>query len=164
MNSRANGFSLVKSRAAVIIIENDKIALIERHHSDQHYYVFPGGKVKSSESPIEAAAREAEEELGLKVKIGSLVAEVCYLGVPQYYFLAEPISGQFGNGDGSEMNSLPDSVKGSYQPVWMAIDAVTNQPVLPKIMAEFIIKSCREGWPDNPLRMNDSSPDDVEAG
>jgi 8-oxo-dGTP diphosphatase len=163
LNSRANGSSLVKPRAAVIIIENDKIALIERHRSNQHYFVFPGGKVKSSESPIEAAAREAEEELGLKVKIGSLIAEVCYLGIPQYYFLAEPIRGRFGNGDGSEMSSLPDSVKGSYHPVWMAIDAVNNQPVLPKLMAEFIMKSYKEGWPDHPLSVNDSSPYDVES-
>jgi 8-oxo-dGTP diphosphatase len=153
----------VKPRAAVILIENNKIALIERYRSGQHYFVFPGGKVKSGESPIEAAARETEEELGLKVKIGSLVAEVYYLGVPQYYFLAEPISGLFGNGDGAEMSSLPGSEKGSYYPIWMAIDSHYHKPVLPKNIAEFIMKSFQEGWPKNPLRANNSFPDEVET-
>jgi 8-oxo-dGTP pyrophosphatase MutT (NUDIX family) len=156
-----NGFSLVKARAAVVIIENDKIALIERYRSGQHYFVFPGGKVKSGESPIGAAAREAEEELGLKVMIGALVAEIGYLGASQYYFLADPISGQFGNGDGSEMKSLPDSEKGSYHPLWMAMDEIQNIPLLPKIMAEYIVQSYKEGWRENPLKAFDDSPDDL---
>ena len=141
----------MKARAAVIIIEDDKIALIERYRSGQHYYVLPGGKVKSVESPLDAAAREAEEELGLKVKIGALVAEVSYLGAPQYYFLAEPISGLFGYGNGTEMRNLPSSEKGSYHPVWLSIHSLHDKPVLPKIMAEYIIKSLKEGWPENPL-------------
>jgi 8-oxo-dGTP diphosphatase len=153
----------MKARAAVIIIENDKIALIERYRSGQHYFVLPGGKVKSGESPLDAASREAEEELGLKVKIGALVAEVSYLGAPQYYFLAEPISGLFGYGNGSEMRNLPGSEKGSYHPVWMVIDALHAEPVLPKIMAEFIIKSLKDGWPDKPLIANDSSHDEEIA-
>jgi 8-oxo-dGTP pyrophosphatase MutT (NUDIX family) len=156
-----NGFSLVKARAAVIIIKNDKIALIERYRSGQHYFVFPGGKMKSGESPIGAATRKAEEELGLKVMIGALVAEISYLGVPQYYFLADPISGQFGTGDSSEMKSLPDSEKGSYHPLWMAMDEIQNIPLLPKIMAEFIMQSYKEGWRENPLNTIDNLPDEV---
>jgi 8-oxo-dGTP diphosphatase len=156
-----NGFSRVKARAAVIIIENDKIALIERYRSGQHYFVFPGGKVKSGESLFGAAAREAEEELGLKVMIGALVAEVSYLGIPQYYFLADPISGQFGTGDGKEMKSLPDSGKGSYHPLWMALDEIQYIQLLPKIMAEFIMQSYKKGWSENPLIANDNSPGEV---
>jgi len=163
LNSRANGFFLMRARAAVIIIENDKIALIERYRSGQHYFVLPGGKVKSGESPLDAASREAEEELGLKVKIGALVAEGSYLGAPQYYFLAEPISGMFGYGNGSEMRNLPGSEKGSYHPVWMAINSINAKPVLPKIMAEFIIKSLKEGWPENPLIVSDNSTDEEIA-
>ena len=158
-----NGYSLVKARAAVIIIENDKIALIERFRSGQHYFVFPGGNVISDETPFGAAARETEEELGLKVMIGALVAEVSYLGVPQYYFLADSISGQFGTGDGSEMKSLTDSEKGSYHPLWMAMDEIQNIPLLPKIMAEYIMQSYKEGWRENPLKAVDDSPDDLVA-
>jgi len=37
---------------------------------------FPGGKVESGETPAEACAREIEEELGVRVEVGSPVATV----------------------------------------------------------------------------------------
>ena len=37
---------------------------------------FPGGKVESGESPQVALARECREELGVEIKVGSLVGEV----------------------------------------------------------------------------------------
>jgi 8-oxo-dGTP pyrophosphatase MutT (NUDIX family) len=156
-----SGFFPVKARAAVIIIENDKIALIKRYRLSRHYFVFPGGKIKTDETPVEAAAREAEEELGLKVIIGSMVAEVWYQGTPQYYFLAESVDGQFGQGSGAEMNSPPDSEKGSYLPVWVNIDTLLDHPLLPKPMAEFIWESYHEGWPDTPLLATDSFPEET---
>jgi 8-oxo-dGTP diphosphatase len=151
----------MKARAAIILIENDKIALIERFRLGMHYLVFPGGKVKTGESSFEAAAREAEEELGLKVKIGLMVAEVWYLDSPQYYFLAEAITGQFGHGSGSEMSSTPDSEKGSYLPVWVEVETLLNTPVLPKLMAEFVLKSYNGGWPEKPLVVTDRPPNEV---
>jgi 8-oxo-dGTP diphosphatase len=151
----------VKARAAVILIENGNIALIERYRSSKRYFVFPGGKIKAKESPLDAAARETEEELGLKVKIGMMVAEVWYQGSPQYYFLAEPISGQFGYGSGSEMSSTPDSEKGSRLPVWVGVKTLPDKPVLPKLMAEFVWNSYHGGWPEKPLIVTDPSPDDV---
>jgi 8-oxo-dGTP diphosphatase len=153
----------MKARAAVILIENDKIALIERHRSGGHYFVFPGGKVKSGESLQEAAAREAEEELGLNVKIDIQVAEAWYLGSPQFYFLAEAIGGQFGHGSGSEMSCTPESKKGSYLLVWVEMNTIFNRLILPKIIAEFVWKSYKEGWPEEPLIVNDHPPDEAES-
>jgi 8-oxo-dGTP diphosphatase len=68
----------VKARAAVVLICTDKIALIERHRNGRHYYVFPGGKVEAGETPARAAAREAEEELGLVVKIERTIPCIFY--------------------------------------------------------------------------------------
>ena len=90
-----------------------------------------------------------------------MVAEVWYLGTPQYYFLAESIGGQFGQGSGAEMSSSPDSEKGSYLPVWVSIDTLLDQPLLPSLMAEFVWKSYREGWPGNPLLVTSSFPDET---
>jgi 8-oxo-dGTP diphosphatase len=149
----------VKVRAAVILIQNDNIALIERNRSGRHYYVFPGGKIEVGESPAIAAKREAKEEIGQDVKIGPLVAEVWCQGSPQYYYLADALNGQFGHGSGAEMSSLPDSKKGTYLPVWMLLDELPSQPVLPKLMAEFIWKSHHSGWPEHPLIVTDRPPD-----
>jgi 8-oxo-dGTP diphosphatase len=151
----------MKARAAVILIENEKIALIERYRSGTHYFVFPGGKVKANESLTEAAAREAEEEIGLRVKIGSMVAKVWYLGSPQYFYLAETIGGQFGRGFGPEMNSTAYSEKGSYLPVWVDINLMPDKPIYPRILAEFVRKSFIEGWPEKPLYVTDQTTDEM---
>jgi len=151
----------VKARAAVILIRGDKIALIERHRQGLHYFVFPGGKVEAGETPAHAASREAEEELGLKVHVHQMVAEVWYLGTPQYYFLAEVTGGQFGQGMGSEMDSAPDSKKGIYRPTWMQLTSLLDQPVMPKLMAEFVRKAIHAGWPAKSIVVTDQTPDET---
>lgn len=151
----------MKARAAVILIQNDKIALIERHRQGLHYFVFPGGKIEANETPAAAAGREAEEELGLKVKLVSLVAEVWYLGSPQYYFLVEAIGGQFGHGFGSEMNSTLESIKGTYHPLWLDVAALESYPLRPKLLSGFIQQATREGRPENPLVVTDAPPDEM---
>jgi 8-oxo-dGTP diphosphatase len=150
----------MKPRAAVILIRNDTIALIERHRAGRHYFVFPGGKIKPHETPAAAAAREALEELGLELEIGRMVAEVWYLGVPQYYFLSEAIGGQFGLGMGKEMNNRPGSEKGTYYPTWMQVKEINQQPILPKLMAEYVAKCYHAGWPESVLLVTNLPPDE----
>jgi 8-oxo-dGTP diphosphatase len=145
----------MKARAAVILIENDKIALIERHRSGQHYLVFPGGKIEAGEIPAGAAYREIKEELGLDVEISQMVAEVWYEETPQYYFLGRIIGGQFGTGTGNEMNALPESKKGSHLPIWVAVEEILTRPVLPKLVAEFVLSCYQNGWPKQPLVVTD---------
>jgi 8-oxo-dGTP diphosphatase len=151
----------MKARAAIILIENDKIALIERYRGGSHYLVFPGGKIEANETAEFAAARETREELGLEVKIGKMVAVVWYQGTPQYYFLAHRMSGFFGRGNGKEMKNLPESKKGSHLPIWLAVDELTDLPVLPKTMAEFVLNSYRSKWPQQPLIIRDQPPDET---
>ena len=151
----------MKARAAVILILNDKIALIERHRSGRHYFVFPGGKIEAGETPAAAAQREIMEELGLQVKIGRLVAEIWYQGSPQYYFLADRTGGQFGHGSGSEMDSSVDSEKGSHQPVWLRIDDLHKHQVLPKLVTDFVFKSHHSRWPEQPWVVTERPPDEV---
>jgi len=43
-------------RAAVVILEDGRIALIERARDGRTYFVFPGSGVETGESPEEAAA------------------------------------------------------------------------------------------------------------
>jgi 8-oxo-dGTP diphosphatase len=134
-------------RAAVVLIENGQVALIERHRQGLHYFTFPGGHVDPGETPEHAAVRETEEELGLKVEIRKLLAEIWWHDKPQYYYLAENLEGVFGTGQGKEMlNPLPE--KGTYQPVWMPLGELLEHPVRPRSMAEIVLRAQTEGWPE----------------
>lgn len=53
--------------AGNLIIEAGKILLIYRE--DEEHWEVPGGKVEESESPTEAAVREAKEEIGVEVEL-----------------------------------------------------------------------------------------------
>lgn len=134
-------------RAAIVLLQDDKIALIERQRADLHYFTFPGGHVEPGETPEQAAVREAREELGLEVSIQRLLAEIWWHDLPQYYYLVETVGGEFGTGIGEEMHH-PRPKKGTYRPVWVSIEDLLDLPVLPRRFAEMIVQAHSTGWPE----------------
>ena len=140
----------MRQRSGIILIEENKLALIERHRAGKHYFAFPGGGVGEGETPEQAAAREAEEELGIIVEIKQKAAEVFFNGNPQYYFLAQKISGEFGTGTGEEYGEY-NSMHGTYLPVWMPLDDVLHKNVVPRELAELVVRSAKEGWSAEPV-------------
>lgn len=55
----------------VILINKKKVLLLKRSNevdSGRGLWCFPGGKVEPNETSLDAAVRELEEEVGLKVK------------------------------------------------------------------------------------------------
>jgi 8-oxo-dGTP diphosphatase len=140
----------MRIRAGIVLIEENKVALIERHRAGLHYFVFPGGGVDEGESPEQAAIREAMEELGIEVAIKQKVAEI-QIGRKsrQVYFLVEHTNGKFGTGVGEEYtDSDPnDPEEGIYFPIWMPIDELLlHEKVYPATVARLVIKSVQEGW------------------
>src|SRR5512141_2300304 len=93
----------MRIRAGIVLIEDNKVALIERHRAGFNYFVVPGGGVNEGESPEQAAIREAMEELGIQVAIKQKVAEI-QLGRKsrQVYYLVDQVGGEFGTGVGEE--------------------------------------------------------------
>jgi 8-oxo-dGTP diphosphatase len=137
-------------RAGIILLQDDKIALIERYRAGLHYFTFPGGHVEEGETPERAAIRETEEELGLQVAFKQLVARFGWQGKWQYYYLAEITGGTFGSGNGEEMLApLPE--RGTYRPMWMPVAELLDQPVKPHELAELVIRAIQEGWPEQPI-------------
>lgn len=53
--------------AGNLIIEDGEILLLYR--DDEEHWEVPGGKVEEDESATEAAVREAEEEIGVEIKL-----------------------------------------------------------------------------------------------
>jgi ADP-ribose pyrophosphatase YjhB (NUDIX family) len=63
-----------KVAAAVVVEHDEKILLTRRVNDPQRgLWTVPGGFVDAGEDPREAAARECEEETGLKVEVTELL-------------------------------------------------------------------------------------------
>lgn len=137
-------------RAGIILLQDDKVALIERHRAGLHYFTFPGGHVDEGENPEQAAVRETEEELGLQVTLKQNLAQISWHGKWQYYYLVEVTGGTFGSGRGEEiLDPLPEC--GTYRPMWMPVAELLDQPVKPREMAEIVVRFSKEGWPEEPV-------------
>ena len=135
----------MRNRSGIILIENNKLALIERHRNGLHYFAFPGGGIDEGESPEQAAVREAEEELGVVVGIQQKAAEVFINGNTQHYFLVSRISGDFGTGTGEEYSEYNPAF-GTYLPLWIPIENILSKNVLPRELAELVVRCSQEGW------------------
>jgi 8-oxo-dGTP diphosphatase len=137
-------------RAGIILLQDDKVALIERHRAGLHYFTFPGGHVEQGETPEQAAVRETKEELGLQVTLKQHLAQFDWHGKWQYYYLVEVTGGTFGSGSGEEMLDPPPE-RGTYRPIWMPVGELLDQPVKPRELAELVVRAMQEGWPERPV-------------
>jgi 8-oxo-dGTP diphosphatase len=145
----------MRIRAGIVLIQNNKVALIERHRAGLNYFVFPGGGVDEGESAEQGAVREAREELGIDVIIKQKVAEI-HFGQKsrQIYFLVEQTGGEFGTGVGEEYtDSDPHSPEeGIYIPIWMPVDQLPlHENIYPADVARLVVRSSKEGWLPGPL-------------
>jgi len=137
------------TRAAAIVIRDGMVALIRRVRDGQLYFIFPGGRMEPGETPEEATVREVMEELGLVIELGPLAAIVTFRGQQQFYFRTYRISGGvFGTGLGPEMLGQYPPENGLYEPVWLPIDQLLTEPVLPRPVAQLVVQAQVSGWPE----------------
>jgi 8-oxo-dGTP diphosphatase len=145
----------MRLRAGIVLIKENKVALIERYRAGFHYFIFPGGGVEVGESLEQAAIRETKEELGIEVMIKQKVAEV-HIGnkSQQAYFLVEQTGGEFGTGTGEEfaISNRDNPQKGIYIPTWMPVDELAEHTnVYPAELTRLVVKSVKDGWLAEPV-------------
>ena len=148
----------MRTRAGIVLIENDKVALIERHRAGLDYYVFPGGGVDEGETPEQGAIRETLEELGVDVAIKRKVAIIHFDQSTQFYYLVERVGGKFGTGTGEEFtDSDPDDPEeGIYIPIWMPVDELPqHEKIYPEGVVKLLLKARAAGWSDEPVVINE---------
>jgi 8-oxo-dGTP pyrophosphatase MutT (NUDIX family) len=66
----ANLEKRMSSGAVALRTDDDKVVVVKANY--KRYWSFPGGVVDHGETPRQAAAREAEEEVGIAVDVNSL--------------------------------------------------------------------------------------------
>lgn len=144
----------MRIRAGAVLIENDKVALIERYRDGKHYFVFPGGGADEGETPEQAAIREMEEETGLRVTVKHKLAEIYFGLSTQHYFLVECLGGEFGSGTGEEYTDADPNhpAQGIYIPIWMPIaELPEHEDVYPAEVVELVLQAVDGDWPKDPI-------------
>ncbi|WDF55246.1 (deoxy)nucleoside triphosphate pyrophosphohydrolase [Mucilaginibacter sp. KACC 22063] len=87
--------------AAAIIIKDNKIMIAKRsqHKHLGGFWEFPGGKIEANETAENCLLRELNEELKIKIKVISYLAENTYdygsIKILLKAFICHFISGQF---------------------------------------------------------------------
>lgn len=129
----------MRVRSAAVIIEEGRLALIRRRRDGLVYHLFPGGGVEPGETAEAAAVREVWEELGLRVEVLRLLAELEFSGDRQLFFAARRTGGVFGRGNGPELTS-PPAGSGTYEAVWLRLAETADADVRPESLARAIVR------------------------
>ena len=96
-----------------------------------------------------------EEVTGLHVKVILKIADVHFNVNLQPYFLVEKVSVEYGTGIGEEFGEY-DPMFGTYHPMWMPVADILDHPVVPRPLAEVVLRSAQSGWPNEPVVIFDS--------
>jgi 8-oxo-dGTP diphosphatase len=72
---------LTKQVVAALILRGNEILCCQRteHQALALKWEFPGGKIESGETPVQALRRELEEELGIIAQIGREITQVLHM-------------------------------------------------------------------------------------
>lgn len=140
------------ARSRVVIVEDGRVALIRRVRDGRAYYVFPGGGVEPGETPEQAATREAYEELGVRVRLDGLLADVRYREKRHLFYRATVVGGEFGTGTGAELASQAASRSGSYEPVWVPLTGLLSLDARPRAVAVLLASGAERVLP-TPIRI-----------
>ena len=129
-----------RARAAVVLRDETRIALIRRVRDGHTYFVFPGGEIRGGETPADAATREAHAELGVHVVLGPRLLIEEFRGQTVHYFSGLIVGGDFGTGNGGggaiETSGTNDGC--TYEPVWMELRDLLHYDVRPRALAAIL--------------------------
>jgi len=134
----------ITERARAIIIEQDKILLINRIKGNDSYWVIPGGAVEFGESHKQAVKRECLEELGIKVGVRKLFLQRLSdkpetNGHQEFFYLCNIIDGQIGTGQGPEFQ-VGTQYKGEYRIKWVDLKDLPEINLKPEEVKNEIIQ------------------------
>lgn len=113
----------MRHRAAVFVIDKDKVLLFYRLKNGQGYYAVPGGGVEPNETPEQAAMRELKEETNLDITLGKKIGEFEADGNHQYFYIAKSWNGALKFGGKELERQSPANV---YRLEWVPIEKLND--------------------------------------
>lgn len=131
-------------RVRAIIINSNKILLINRIKNDDSYWVIPGGRVEPDESHEQAIKRECIEELGIETQIKKLFLRRIsdkpgMEGQHEFFYLCSMVGGKVGTGEGPEFQPGAQ-YKGEYRISWVDFKKLSDINLKPQEVKDKIIK------------------------
>jgi 8-oxo-dGTP pyrophosphatase MutT (NUDIX family) len=120
-----------KSARAIIISDGKLLAFLRKRYSRKtgewiEYYSIPGGGIDKNESPEQAAERELYEEMGVRVRLGRLVAHQVSKHFEHYVFTAEIVDGEPDLVSDSEEAKLMNE-HNQFIVQWVPVDELTKE-------------------------------------
>ena len=112
------------SRAAVVLRDERRVALVRRVEDRHTYFTFPGGDVRTDEQPADTAVRDAREKLGVRVVLGPRLLIEEFHGQTAHYFSAVVVDGDVG--------TATDEL------VWMDLQELPHYDVRPRPLAAIL--------------------------
>jgi 8-oxo-dGTP diphosphatase len=130
----------MKPRSCAIIINHvtRRVLFIHRWRAGYEYYVLPGGKIETGETPAETCVREAREETGLEITPGLMVASFANQGRMEYYFLAETFSGELQLGFPEHTRQGSENI---YRLEWVPARRLPEINLVPERILPVVIQS-----------------------
>jgi 8-oxo-dGTP diphosphatase len=116
-----------RGRAAVVLRDETRVALIRRARDGRTHFGFPGGEIRRDETPADAARRGARDEIGVDVVLGPrlLIEEVS--GETTHYFSAVVVRDAGGTA--------------AHEPVWIELAELLHHDVRPRALAAILTGS-----------------------
>ena len=142
--------------ARAIIIEDDKLLLMQRNKEGSQYFTLVGGRVNDGETVEQALVREVREETQLEVTKARLVFTEEHPAPynDQYTFLCEvaphdSVAIQTTSEEGS-MNRVGINV---HTPVWTSLSAFPRIQFRTPQLQSAIVEALKKGFPDQPMKL-----------
>ena len=133
-----------------IIIDDEKLYLIERKEGNKHFYVFPGGHLEKNEGIFQCVCREVKEELGFDVVPTKVMYEQIIGQEKQVYILCKKLMGKMHKTDAEEY-CLPSKI-GHYNPVLLSFYDKNSTEIKPIEIFNQIIHDYKNGFSSNKLK------------
>ncbi len=131
-------------RVRAVIINLNKILLINRVKRENSYWVIPGGGVEQGEGHEHAIKRECLEELGIKIRVRKLFLQRIgdkpgMEGQYEFFYLCDMIGGKIGTGQGPELQP-GTQYEGEYKISWVDLKKLPDLNLKPEEVKDKIIQ------------------------